>query len=222
MNTMRVVFDCPLPPWLVAAAAAVVAGVALFFLRRDTAHLRPLVRRTILALAAAAAVLLAGILLSPKFVRTWPDPHKPLCTVLVDGSRSMLLTDSYSGKLLERLNPKEAPAAGPREVARQELVSLLLAPGPEGWLTKVRESFDIAAWRFAGSLDALSLSPDAPPFEVHPEGYTTALGEALDQVTRGVGGARPRAVVLLSDGAWNTGRDPSEVARVLGRMGIPV
>lgn len=222
MSTMRVVFDCPLPPALVAAAALLVSGVALFFLRRDTAHLRPLVRRGILALAAAAAALLAGILLSPRLVRSWPDPHKPLCTVLVDGSRSMLLADPYSGRLLERLNPKGAPPSGPRQVPRQEVARLLLAPGPEGWLAKVRESFDIAAWRFAGSLDALSLSADAPPFEVNPEGYTTALGEALDQVTRGAGGTRPRAVVLISDGAWNTGRDPSEVARVLGRMNIPV
>ncbi|HUT36532.1 MAG TPA: VWA domain-containing protein [Planctomycetota bacterium] len=224
MNTTKLVFDCPLPPWAVAAAALVVLGVVVVFLRRDAGHLRPLVRRGILALVVVAALLLTGIVLSPKIIRTWPDPHKPLCTVLVDGSRSMLLADTYAGRLVERLGTKGDPAApaGPREVTRRDVARLLLDPGPQGWLATVRESFDVAGWRFAGALDALPLAADTPPFEVNPEGYVTALGEALDEAARGAGGVRPRAIVLLSDGAWNTGRDPSEIARVLGRMNIPI
>jgi len=224
MHATRLIFDCPVPPWVVVAAAAAVLGVVAFFTRRDAAHLRPLARRVVVALVAIAALLLAGIALSPKLIRTWPDPQKPLCAVLVDGSRSMLLEDTYGGETLKRLAPRKGTPAPPepRELSRRDVVRMLLDPGPDGWLAKVRQSFDLAGWRFAEKLDALSLGPDAPSFEVDPEGYATALGEALDRAVRGSGGVRPRAVVLISDGAWNTGRDPSEVARMLGRMSIPV
>ncbi len=221
MSSAKLIFDCPLPPWVAAAGAAVVLGVALFFVRRDSAHLRPLVRRTILALVAIAGVMLAGILLMPKVVRTWIDPRKPRCVVLVDGSRSMLLSDTYDKLPAEIRNPKSEVRNG-TELSRQDVVRALLDRGPEGWLAKVREGFELSGWRFAGALDALPLGQDAPDFEVSPEGYVTALGDALHAATQGAGGVTPRAVVLLSDGAWNTGRDPSEVARVLGRMNIPV
>ena len=135
----------------------------------------------------------------------------------------MLLADTYKGEVAEWLDtrlPRPEPT-GPRDVERQALARLLLNPGEEGWLAKLREGFEVAGWRFSGDLAAMPLGGDTA-YEVDKEGYTTALGEALDRAGRGTGAARPRAVVLLSDGAWNTGRDPSEIARVLGRMGVPV
>ncbi len=231
MDTTKVIFDCPLPPWVVAAAAIVALGVVVAFVRRDAAHLRALVRRVILALVVVATVMLAGILLSPKLIRTWQDPHKPLCNVLVDGSRSMLLADTYEGELAawleaklprpERPAPAEGGSPSSRRAERRELARLLLSPGDDGWLAKLGEDFEVAGWRFAGGVAAMPLG-EAGSYAVDAEGYTTALGEALDRAGRGAGGKRPRAVVLLSDGAWNTGRDPTEIARVLGRMGVPV
>ena len=223
MDTTEIIFDCPVSPWVAGALAVMVLGVVVVFVRRDASHLGGLVRRAILALVVLATVMLAGILLSPKLIRTWPDPHKPQAAVLVDGSRSMLLADTYKGKTAEWLNA-ELPGSdggGPRQIERRELAKLLLAQGEGAWLTKLAEDFEVAGWRFAGGLAALPLD-DGSAYQVDEEGYATALGEALDAVGRGTGGVRPRAVVLLSDGAWNTGRDPSEVARVLGRMGVPV
>lgn len=223
MDTTRLIFDCPLPPWLVGAFGMAVVVVAAVFVRRDAAHVNAWVRRGILTLMVAAGVMLAGILLSPKLIRTWADPHKPLCNVLVDASRSMLLADTYEGELAEWINARlPSPDAGPRrKVERRELAGLLLEPTETGWLTKLEQDFDLAGYRFAGDLAALPLSEEGA-YGVDEEGYTTALGEALDQAGRGSGGQRPRAAILLSDGAWNTGRDPSEIARVLGRMGVPV
>jgi len=224
VDSTKVIFDCPLPPWLVGAAAAVVLVVVVVFERRDAGHLRGLVRRGILALVALATLLLAGLVLNPKVIRTWPDPHKPLCSVLVDGSRSMLLADTYSGELLKWLDSRlpRAETAPHREVARADLVHALLDPAPERWVAKLGEGFELAGWRFAGETAALPLGQERPAYEVDAEGYTTALGEALEAAGRGSGDRHPRAVVLLSDGAWNTGRDPTEIARVLGRLGVPV
>lgn len=223
----NVVFDCPLPPWVVGLAAAVILIVVVVFVRRDAAHLGALVRRTILALAIVATLMLTALVLSPKLIRTWLDPHKPLCSILVDGSRSMGESDTYRGEVAEWIAAKRAGnpapiAPGPQKLTREELVRLLLEPGAGGWLGGLGEKFELAAWRFAEELEALPLGQDAQPFAIDPEGFATALGEALDKAARRSGAARPRAVVLLSDGAWNKGRDPSEVARMLGRLGVPV
>jgi len=213
LNTTKVVFDCPLPVWLVLVAAAIILAATLVFLRRDAAHLGRLTRRTILVLVAVAGVMLTGIVLSPKLIRTWLDPQKPLCAVVVDGSRSMQIVDC-------RLPIADLKSGEKHEVSRQEAVRRLLRP--DAWLGKVRDGFEVVGWRFADKLEALSLGEGAAAFEVNPEGYASAIGDALDAAARGSWGVRPRAIVLISDGAWNAGSDPSEVARVLGRVGIPV
>jgi hypothetical protein len=258
----KVLFDCPLPPWMVGVAAAVLLGVVVAFARQDARHLRALARRAILALVVLATAMLTGLVLNPKVIRTWPDPHKPLCAVLVDGSRSMSIADcplpiadseegrgardEGRGKTPGGAAP--APAASPAienrkskienpdgvKITREEAVRRLLAAGPRAWLAKLGAEFELAGWRFSaeGRMEALPLSLEERgtdpsdkgpvPFAVDPEGYATALGEALDGATQRAGDARPRVLVLVSDGAWNAGRDPSEVARVLGRLGIPV
>jgi hypothetical protein len=241
VDTTKIIFDCPLPPWVVLAAAAAVLGAVAVFVRRDAGHLRASVRRVILGLVVLALLMLTGLVLSPKFIRTWLDPHKPLCTVVVDASRSMGEAESYEGPVAAwvaarkaasisapdgKARDGDAPATSVK-VTREELVRLLLGGKAEGGsvLAKLGESFELAGWRFAETLSAQALGPDAPPFAVDPEGFATDLGDALDEAVHrsaDAGGSRPRAVVLVSDGAWNTGRDPSEVARMLGRLGVPV
>jgi hypothetical protein len=57
---------------------------------------------------------------------------------------------------------------------------------------------------------------------VDDEGFSTDIGSALEEVVRGAGGAPPSAVVLISDGAWNSGPDPADAARALSRLNVPV
>jgi len=249
-----IIFDCPVPPWTVVAGGVVALGAAILFLRRDAAHIARLPRALILAIMAVAAVMLVGLALSPTLVRSWPDPEKPRCAILVDASRSMLLADAYSGAtadwLAKRIPPAAVLADGPTppkqprlrrldKVTREAVARALLAGGADDWLAAIESEFDVSAWRFSGpgllGVAALALrptqgdpehgrgvGPEAPEFAVDPEGYSTALGDALEAVAAGTGAARPRAVVLITDGAWNAGRDPSEVARRLGQLGTAV
>lgn len=49
-----------------------------------------------------------------------------------------------------------------------------------------------------------------------------ALATALELLERGGGERPPAAIVLLSDGATTRGRDPVQVAREAGRLGVPI
>ena len=225
MDKTTVIFDCPLPVWVVGPVAGALLIAVIVFARRDVAHLRRLVRSIIMFLVIAAGLMLACLMLAPKLIRTWPDPQKPRCMVLADGSRSMLLADTYTGEE-ERWLKKHVKAENDDEerqkFSREKIVDKLVDRGEADWLATLRKDFDVSGWRFASELEGLALTADAPEFKVNEEGYSTALGEAIQLAASGSGGARPRALVLISDGAWNYGPDPSEVSRVLGRLAIPV
>ena len=227
MSHVRVIFDCPLPPWAVASLGAALLAAVVVLVARDTTGLTRRARVAVLSLAAVTTLMLTALALGPKFIRTWLDPQKPTCLILADGSRSMLLSDGYTDAeakwIRERL--KKESEAGPLEVPRQEVVRLLLDGGPDGWLAALRKDFDLRGCRFASKGADLLLNAGPSRFEADPEGYSTALGDVMESAFGGVNGpngSRPRAVVLISDGAWNAGRDPSEVARMLGKLGTPV
>lgn len=240
MNSLRVIFDCPLGPWWVGSAAAVIFVVAVVFATKDVARVSRRRARIILTLTGLAMLMLAAMVLSPRVIRTWRDPHKPQLAILVDGSRSMLLPDAYTGSAADWVkahrdpSPKAsaapaAPTTGPDECVRADVVRWLLDPGPTGWTSRLAKPFDLAGYRFAGEGESLASLPFSPGpavagrFDVDTDGFSTAIGPALDRVVHHAGSsARPRAVVLISDGAWNTGTDPTEVARLLGRLGSPV
>lgn len=220
MVTTTVIFDCPVTPWLVGGAGAAAVTAAIAFLHCDAAHLARLRRVAILATVLVAGTMLVGLALGPTLIRTWEDPEKPRCAVLLDGSRSMLLADDYSGAEADWLLRRTG--SGVTQATRRDVVRLLLEGGAEAWPAAVARQFDVSAWRFATSLEAVAIGDAEAPFDVDPEGYATALGDALAEVGSGSGGRPPQAVILLSDGAWNTGRDPHEVARRLGQLGAPV
>ena len=220
MDATRVVFDCPVAPWVVGAATAIVLVVVVFLAYRDVARLRAASRAAILSLLALATLMVGAIALGPRVIRRWRDPRKPLCVVLVDGSRSMLFHDPYDGRFLARLEGKNPSAPGQRKVSREQVAKLLLRPNLDGWLGRLTERFETVGWRFSDRLERLALAGDS--FAIDPKGFATALGDALEECTKPIEGRTPRAVVVISDGASNKGRDPAEAARVLGRMGVPV
>jgi len=224
VDKTSIILDCPVPPAAAAVAALLLLAGAAVFLRKDVRRLKGATRKAIVALMLVAGVMLAGVALNPKLIRTWPDPHNPRCVILVDGSRSMLLADSYAGKTAQWLKKRGTgnPVAEGDLIPRDDLVRMLLAHAPGGWLELLDEEFTVSGSRFSSALAGLPLGAEAAPFEVDEDGFQTPLGDALKLAGESGGGTRPRAIVLVSDGAWNTGADPSAVARVLGDLGTPV
>jgi len=142
-------------------------------------------------------------------------------------------------------SPADLPAgrAGARIAARLDIARALLRQTPGSWLADAKRKFDIRPVHFSVKTGQFSLNgaetagfpapgPDrsrtsppsesGAPFQVDEEGFSTDIGSALEEVVRGAGGAPPSAVVLLSDGAWNSGPDPADAARALGRLNVPV
>jgi len=222
--SIEIIFDCPLPAWLVAAAAGVVLAVAMILVRADARRLGSRRRGAILTGTALAAAMLTGLALNPKLMRTWADPTKPVCAVLVDASRSMLLKDRYAGADAAWLAGRVPAAGGARrtDLTRAEVIKALLSTAGDGWLGELKRRFEPVGWRFATEIAAMTLEEAALGYAVDEQGYSTAIGKALNSSAAAPGRSRPRAVVLISDGAWNAGPDPSQVARMLGRLGIAV
>jgi len=212
--------------WLIGPVVGAALVAVMVVARRDVSRLGRAARYVIMTLVVLGGLLVAGLVLGPKIIHMWPDPMKPRCAVLADSSRSMLLTDTYMGEekawLDEHLPAKDGEKE-PRRFSRERIARQLLDSGENGWLAALKKDFDVSAWRFDADLQGLALAPDGSRFEVNKEeGYSTALGEAMELAASGSGGSRPRAIILISDGAWNSGPDPSEVARVLGRLAIPI
>lgn len=243
MDTTRIIFDTPLPPLLVAALASVLVIAALVYAVRDTRTLSRRARRGILTMMVIAGIMLVALALGPRIIRQYTDPHPTQLALLIDGSRSMLQEDTYEGEPAawirshmpesetdEAVAATDAPAgpaaatAKPVRISRQELVRMILADGHDGWLGTLGEQFEIQPYRFAGGIERISISNSggSEGFSVDDEGFTTAAGEILEQLGAGTGGRRPRAIIMIGDGAWNKGRDPADVARVLGRTELPV
>ena len=224
MNRTRIILDCPVSPWLVGAFALAIAVTVMVFVRRDVARLHAGRRRLLTFLGLLGVLLVAGVLLNPRFIRTWEDPRKPGLALVVDASRSMLLKDGYretSATWLRQRMP-DAPASGDLELARDQVLKAVLAQGEESWLAELGRAFELSGWQFSVDVTGLNVKGLPDGAGVANDGYVTDLGAALEEAAKASGGVRPRGIVLLSDGAWNKGRDPAEVARVLGRLNVPV
>ena len=152
--------------------------------------------RTSTGLLEALRVLIAlGIALTlnqPEWREIFKPENKPTLAILADVSRSMETCD-----VLDPANP----AAEPR--ARAEVAKPLIDP---------------ASWREIAQRMDVVIEPFSSDLQPAEEG--TDLNAALLQVAE----KHPRlhAVVLLSDGDWNSGQPPAQAATRLRMREVPV
>ena len=151
-------------------------------------------------------ILLATLtLFQPTFVTEHEPEGQSVIKILIDDSNSMTTVDIPQGDTL---------------ISRAALVESAALAKPETWniqTEKVSVEVDLFA---AGESDALTSSDDAASKESDPFRSATNLDYALDRIASSPG--EVRAVVLVSDGDWNTGGSPSRSARKLRQLEIPV
>jgi uncharacterized membrane protein len=152
-------------------------------------------RKLIGALEALRLLIAIGIALTlnqPEWREVFQPHTKPTLAVLADTSRSMDTCD-----VIDPANP----AAEPR--ARADLAKALTDPA--AW-SAIAQRMDVAIDTFSSDLQPAEEATD----------LNAALLAAAEKH------ARLHAVVLLSDGDWNTGEPPAQAATRLRMRGVPV
>ncbi|MCK4413696.1 MAG: VWA domain-containing protein [Candidatus Eisenbacteria sp.] len=184
--------------WLGLILALAVGGWAYYRLAA------PLQRGERIVLHAArwiALALLLLLLLEPLLTLRREDAGRPRLAVLVDRSSSMRLPSG-----------REGGSGGGSEVGNEGDRRAQAAAALERIENRLGSTFDIDVYGFNTGLEPRRPGVAGLPWE--PLG-ATALGEVLEEVLLRQGEAPLGAILLLSDGAHTTGKDPSRVARNL-------
>lgn len=182
------------PIWLLFALLLVAAAAVSVSLVRNRHDLGWFRLGVIGLFQFAPLALLLAMLWQPSLLTQQLRPNENSITMLVDTSASMSYGDGEQSRL-------------------QQVVSEF----DDGALGDLEENFSVDLVGFSGQTFSLpSLS------EVPAPGSTTDIGEALLSVLRGSSAGAMAAIVLVSDGADNTGGlSPTTLAEIAG-FGVPV
>jgi len=186
----------PLPLTLLVAAAGVAFVLTSYARPRGKAGPWDRVALGALRLGAMGVLLLA--LLRPTLLLTSTVPQRNFVGVLVDDSRSMTLPGKDG-------HPRA-------DFVRRELDA---ETGP--LLAALEERFAVRLFRFSSSVRRVQ-SADALTFD----GTGTDLAGALDRAREELSSVPLSGLVLLSDGADNSGRSLGEAVVPLQAASVPV
>ncbi len=179
--------------WAFAVGIALALFLAFFAYRRTLPPIAPGLSRLLAGLRFGAFVLLLLVLFDPLISYESVLTIRPHVAVLVDRSASMGIGD--------------ADESG---VTRAAAADAILNDGG-GMVAKLRDRYDVTLYQFADQFG---------PYDAAGElGSATDLSTALEGTLNAEWERGIDAVVLLSDGVVNEGRDPVSVARTLA---IPI
>ena len=185
------------PLVIALVAVALLLLVAASYLRaRGTASRGE--RALLVGLRAAALVVLVTCLARPVVAVSEAVPHRNVLAVLVDDSRSMRIADA-DGR------------------PRSEWVMKQFG-GPDSALWKrLAERFDVRVYGFSRNLQRVNAGST-----LAFDGSRSHLGAALGRVQEETGGTPVAGVVLVSDGADNSGDALVEPLSTLRARRVPV
>ena len=182
------------PVWLLAAGVAAAAAAIAVSLsrRRDTLSVPRLAAIGLLQVAMVAVIL--TLLWRPSLSTQTLRTQENSVALLLDTSASMSYGEGEESRL-------------------QQAVAAL----DDGALDDLAELFEVRLYAFAGASEAIDALTDVPA-----PGDTTRIGSALVDVLREARSSALGAVVLISDGADNSGElDTARLAEIAG-YGVPV
>lgn len=189
------------PPWpylLVAGAAAGAVALVLYSYSRTGGKAGPGDRAVMGGLRLGVIGVLLFALLQPTLVLTSTVPQRNFVGVLVDDSRSMSLPgkdgDPRWGFVQEALDPEDGT------LARQ-----------------LEERFAVRYFRFSSTTERVET-----PSDLAYAGTRTDLVTALDRAREELASVPLSGLVVVSDGADNSGRPLTEALVPLQAASVPV
>ena len=192
-----------LPGWMVVLGIGVVIGITVFVYLRTARSLHPRYRLLLILLRIAAASILLGCLLAPVVIEKKDITPPTHLSILVDTSQSMQLAD---------------PSMGEAPMSRLGQVNQLLFNVPGQFLQTLQDRFEVHLYPFNTQLqESVPLVQEddfpLPPFDV--EGNLTNIGGAIREAAAAWKGQQTAGIVLITDGAHNSGRFPLETITAL-------
>ncbi len=188
------------PKWvlviLIVAAAAGLAWLIRSKLPQASPHIRNWKAGVIWLLQFALAALVLLLLWQPALMVAELKSQQNIIAVLVDDSRSMAIADTGA--------TREAQAAKALE---------------GGVLEQLQKKFQVRLYKADGHLTRISKLDD---LKNSPPASATRIGDDLKQLADEAADLPIGAVVLLSDGADNSGGIDLETISALRSRGIPV
>ena len=194
-NQGNFVFLSPLPVWLMwVAMLAAAAGLGVWMWRKGGAA-TPVRSVLVWLMQSALAVLLLFMLWKPALSVSALKPQQNIVAVLIDDSSSMATKDEG-------------------DAARKDRAMQVLN---DGLLQKLKDKFQVRVYRMTDHLTRIEgmdqLSAQAPVTHISP---------SLKQVVADAASLPIGAMVLLSDGADNTGGIDLDTISEVRRQRIPV
>jgi uncharacterized membrane protein len=188
------VFLTPWPLWTLAVAILAAAGLLFWHVRRNHGMLSGLRPIAIWVLEACMVALILLLLWHPALSIATLKPQQNVVAVLVDDSRSMSLND----------------ASGTREAAAKGLLD-------GGLLKALGTKFQVRLYKFGREPERITktdqLAAAAP---------ASRIGDTLERVLAESSSLPLGAIVLLSDGADNSGGIDLQTIAAIRKQRIPV
>ncbi|MBC8127918.1 MAG: VWA domain-containing protein [Gloeobacteraceae cyanobacterium ES-bin-144] len=212
--------------WKFASAASTVRKGLMIFLR------------------IAAALVLVTLLAKPVINLTVQNPVRQPLLVLLDGSESMKFKDrrdrtddlkraAIAAGEIENIGQNVSPDVKKQlsGISRQTLLEKLAAnPKLDLW-PRLEKQADLMFYQFGRSANRLPFSTEGPIQSKEVAeffkglNYTetaTSLGESLRQVLQEPRPQPAGGVLLITDGANNSGSSPIEAAQIAKEQGVPL
>jgi hypothetical protein len=193
---------------------------SIYFYRKEKAEIAPRARALLIGLRCLLLVLVFLFIFRPVLLTSRVIVEKPSALLLVDDSASMREHDAYGDDAVLAALGSAAGLVSKDRVAsltRRELVERVLDDPASGILPTLAERFDLKMSAFGATV-----TPIASLGDLRAEGESTRLGDALASSVREFRGRGLSAVVLVSDGRSNRGRDPRDAAYLALNQQIPV
>jgi uncharacterized membrane protein len=189
------------PIWLlILAILAVGVGLALFVRRSTSTRVRGGRSAVVWLLQTLLASVLLLLLWHPALSVATLRPQQNIVAVVVDDSSSMAVDDAGSGS---------------RENAAKNLLNSSL-------IKQLQERFQVRLYKLSDNLSRLEAYDKGGLDKLTATGTATHIGEGLKQVLADAASLPIGAVVLLSDGADNSGGIDLETISEVRRQRIPV
>lgn len=191
------------PGWAVVLGIGVVIGITVFVYFRIARPLHPRYRLLLILLRVAAASILLGCLLAPVVIEKKDITPPTHLSILVDTSRSMQLADTSMSEI---------------PISRLNQVNQQLFNGTGQFLQTLRDRFEVHLYPFNTRLQQsvlLAQAEDSPPPPFEVEGTLTDIGGAIRETVAAWKGQQTAGIVLMTDGAHNSGQFPLETITAL-------